>query len=164
MIGKQHIRTIIDKRTGIPTKVVTLRTEKGQGEIEVTIPILPVLERTLEAGPIGDLAFVCGTRGGPLKKELFGNAFAEAARAAGVEKSAHGLRKLAATRAADNGATVYQLMAIFGWKTISIAEVYTREADRRRLALEAMHMVENDGRTSIPAPYGQVREPQEKTQ
>jgi hypothetical protein len=33
------------------------------------------------------------------------------------------VRKIAATRAADNGATVHELMAIFGWKTIAMAEV-----------------------------------------
>lgn len=67
-------------------------------------------------------------------KESFGNEFSAAARAAGVKKSAHGVRKIAATVAAENGATVHQLMAIFGWKTTRQAEVYTKAADRARLA------------------------------
>ena len=83
-----------------------------------------------------DLAFICGENGRPLKKESFGNAFSEAARMAGVNKSAHGVCKIAATRAADNCATVHELMAIVGWKTIPMAEVYTREANRRRLELD----------------------------
>jgi hypothetical protein len=41
-----------------------------------------------------------------MTKESFGNAFSEACRAAGIQKSAHGLRKIGATRAANNGATV----------------------------------------------------------
>jgi hypothetical protein len=52
--------------------------------------------------------------------------------------TAHGLKKAGATIAAENGATASQLMAIFDWSTISQAEVYTRAADRKRLAGEAM--------------------------
>ena len=96
--------------------------------VTVTLPILPVLARTLEAGPCGDLTFIVGERGQPLTKESFGNMFSEAARAAGVRKSAHGVRKIAATRAANSGATVAQLNAIFGWSGSSMAELYTREA------------------------------------
>jgi hypothetical protein len=49
------------------------------------------------------------------------------------------VRKIAATRAANAGATVAQLEAIFGWCGGSMASLYTRAADRRRLSLEAMH-------------------------
>jgi len=43
--------------------------------------------------------------------------------------------------AANNGATAHQLKAIFGWDTLKQAEVYTREADQKRLAATAMHML-----------------------
>jgi hypothetical protein len=36
---------------------------------------------------------------------------------------------------------VHQLWAIFGWETLKQAEVYTKDADRLRLAEEAMHLV-----------------------
>ncbi|MET0539919.1 MAG: integrase, partial [Xanthobacteraceae bacterium] len=72
-------------------------------------------------------------------------------------------RKIAATRAADNGATVHQLMAIFGWKTPAMALLYTQEANRRRLAREAGHLLVNEKRTSIPAPKRKVRETAGKT-
>jgi integrase len=142
-IGRQHVRN----------GIATFKTEKGQGEVTVTIPILPVLAKTLAAGPCGDLTFVVGAKGHPLTKESFGNAFSEAARAAGVRKSAHGVRKIAATRAANNGATVAQLNAIFGWTGTAMASLYTHEADRRRLATEAMHKLA----TPIPAPSDEVR-------
>src|SRR5215470_11335948 len=80
---------------------ITLRTEKSQGEMIVSIPVLPILQRTLDAGPTGELAFICGRNGKPLTKESFGNAFKDACRAAGLfNRSAHGCRKIAATRAA----------------------------------------------------------------
>ena len=46
-----------------------------------------------------------GERGEPLTKESFGNIFKDACKAAGVSGSAHGVRKIAATAAANNGAT-----------------------------------------------------------
>ena len=67
------------------------------GTVEVTLPILPVLAETLEAGPCGDLTFIAGENGHPLTKESFGNLFRKACRAAGLRRSAHGLRKAAAT-------------------------------------------------------------------
>ncbi|MBN9546962.1 MAG: tyrosine-type recombinase/integrase [Alphaproteobacteria bacterium] len=156
-LGKQHERMEVDPYTGATIRVVSFRTEKGGETIEVTIPILPVLQTTLDAGPTGDLAYVCGDRGTPLTKESFGNAFSAAARAAGVKKSAHGVRKIAATTAADNGATVHQLMSIFGWKTTQMAEFYTREANRKRLAREAIHTLSRTlGQQTIPSPSRSV--------
>lgn len=131
-LGRQHVRD----------GVATLRTEKSQDEIVVTIPILPILAMTLKAGPTGDMAFICGDKQEPLTKESFGNYFRRACRDAGVKKSAHGIRKFAATNAANNGATVAQLEAIFGWQGGQMAALYTRGANRRRLSLEAMHMLE----------------------
>jgi integrase len=97
-----------------------------------------------------------------LTKESFGNAFRDACRAAGVPGSAHGVRKIAATTAANNGATTSQLKALFGWRTDSMPAIYTKNADRERLGREAGHMLANDERTSIPAPEGQVRAKNEK--
>lgn len=130
-LGRQHVRE----------GVAVLRTEKSGNMIEVAIPILPVLAATLGAGPCGDLAFICGERGRPLTKESFGNMFKEACVAAGVaqnKKAAHGLRKIGATRAADNGATEHQLMAIFGWTDLKMPMHYTKGANRRRLSKAAI--------------------------
>lgn len=146
-IGRQHVRD----------GVATLKVEKGGFDTTVTLPILPVLARTLAAGPCGDLSFIVGERGKPFVKESFGTAFKEACKAAGVPGSAHGVRKIAATRAANQGATVAELEAIFGWKGGTMASLYTRDADRVRLAKRAMHKLGNDERTSIPAPDDPVR-------
>jgi integrase len=135
-LGRQHVRD----------GVAALRTEKSGGEITVTIPILAVLAATLAAGPCADMAFICGDRGRPLTKESFGNLFREAARAAGVNKSAHGVRKIGATRAAENGATVAELEAIFGWQGGRMAALYTRSADRVRLSKGAIGKLERNGK------------------
>ena len=150
-LGRQHVRE----------GIATLRTEKSQGEMIVSIPILPILQRTLDAGPTGELAFICGKGGKPLTKESFGNAFKDACKAAGLHnRSAHGCRKIAATRAAEAGATVAQLNAIFGWRGTAMASLYTEAADRKRLAIEAMGKVQgaNETATSIPSPDRKVRD------
>jgi integrase len=143
-LGRQHVRngtaTLVTEKTGTP----------------VALPILPVLQATLDAGPCGDLAFIAGARGEPFKKESFGNLFADAARMAGVEKSCHGLRKIAAIRCAENRATVPQMNAIFGWTGARMALHYIEAADRKRLAAEAMDKL-NKGRTDCPAPEREVR-------
>jgi integrase len=156
-LGRQHVRD----------GIATLRTEKSQGGITVSLPMLPILQRTLDAGPTGDLAFICGKSGKPLTKESFGNAFKDACKAAGLHnRSAHGCRKIAATRAAEAGATVAQLNAIFAWKGMAMASLYTEAADRKRLALEAMAKVQgvNETATSIPAPDRKVRESASKSE
>jgi integrase len=150
-LGRQHVRD----------GVATLRTEKSQHTITVSLPILPVLAKTLAAGPTAELAFICGTNGKPLTKESFGNVFREACNKAGVTgKSAHGVRKAGATRAADNGATVHELEAIFGWQGGGMAALYTRTADRKRASQRAMVMMERTAdEHSIPSPNQKVRVP-----
>jgi integrase len=151
ILGHQHVRG----------GVANLRTQKT--DTWVHIPLLPPLVEALSAGPTGDLSFICGSTGKRLTKESFGNNFAEACRAAGVKKSAHGLRKIGATRAANNGATVAQLNAIFGWSGGKMASLYTQAADRARLARGAMNkLLVNETATFIPSPKGKVRASGEK--
>jgi integrase len=150
-LGRQHVRD----------GVASLRTEKTDTDID--IPLLPPLIDALSAGPTGDLAFVCGANGKPLTKESFGNFFRDACRAAGVNKSAHGLRKIGAVRAAHNAATVSELNAIFGWSGSKMASLYTERADRARLAKQAIgKLLTNESGTSIPAPSEKVRAREQK--
>jgi integrase len=94
-------------------------------------------------------------------KESFGNMFKAACVEAQVHgKSAHGLRKIGATRAANNGATVSQLEALFGWSGGGMASLYTRNADRARLGQQAAGMlVKNDPATSMLSPTEKVGAP-----
>jgi len=125
-LGRQHVKD----------GVITFRTEKTK--TPVVIPLLPELAAIIDASKTGDLTFICGQGGRPMVKESFGTWFRLACKEAGVPGRAHGLRKAGATRAANNGATVAQLEAIFGWRGGQMAALYTRQADRTRLAKEAM--------------------------
>jgi integrase len=130
-LGRQHVRVIDGEQ------FFQIRTEKTG--IAVVAPILPALQRSIEAaqGATGALAFIAGKRGAPMVKESFGTWFKGACKAAGVPGSAHGLRKAGAARAAEDGATEAQLNALFGWTGSKMAAHYTRSASRARLARAA---------------------------
>ncbi|MDA9445795.1 hypothetical protein XI01_03415 [Bradyrhizobium sp. CCBAU 21360] len=60
---------------------------------------------------------------------------------AGVPGRAHGLRKAGATMAAENRAAPHQLKAIFGWRTLSQAELYTEKVRQQVLAGGVMNLI-----------------------
>ena len=92
--------------------------------------------------------------GRPFTDAGFGNKFREWCDQAGLHHcTAHGLRKAGATIVANNGATPHQLMAIFGWDTLKMAEAYTRAADQQRLAESAMHMLETPEQNSTESSH-----------
>jgi integrase len=130
--------------------IISIETEKTG--TPVVIPMLTVLQRALLAGPRGKETWIVGVGGRSFVKESFGNLFSEAARSSGIEKSAHGVRKIAATIAAENGATEAELDAIFGWTGGRMSAVYTKSANRARLAAQATEKLK-----SIPAQLVNVR-------
>jgi integrase len=147
--GRQHVRN------GMLT--FTQRKSLHRKPKPLTLPILPVLQKIIDASPCGDLTFLVNHLNQPFTDAGFGNRFRKWCDQAGLAQcSAHGLRKAGATIAAENGATSRQLMAIFGWDDIKIAELYTRGADQRRLAQGAMHLIETKDKTDI-SPWGRTR-------
>jgi integrase len=136
-LGKQHIRN----------GVVHLMTEKSGGTMPIYVPVHPALAASIAACPSPGLAIIAKDDGAHYSKESLGNAFREAVAASGIpvskrgsdEKgySAHGLRKASATIAAESGATESELNAMFGWSGYQMAQLYTKKADRRRLAARA---------------------------
>ncbi|MBY5601736.1 tyrosine-type recombinase/integrase [Rhizobium leguminosarum] len=139
-VGKQHLTN------------ETLRIKTRKTNTPVTVDFSDRLLKLIEVSETGDLALIVGKNGLPMTKESFGNWFGDACREAGVQKSAHGLRKFSATMAANAGATAHQLMAMFGWTTIEQAEIYTKKADRERLGRLSSRLVAEHFETEI-APH-----------
>ena len=138
--GKQHTRG----------GKLTFTQYKGRNREphRLTLPILPVLQKTIDATQCGDLTFLVNDWSRPYTDGSFGNKFRDWCNQADLfHCSAHGLRKAGATMAANNGATAHQLMAMFGWRTLKMAEQYTRAADQQRLAEAAMHMLDTREQT-----------------
>lgn len=109
---------------------------------QVEKPWLPCLAEVVAASPCGDLTFLVTKHGKGYSEKAFGNWFREQCDEAGLPQcSAHGLRKAGATILAEQGATAHQLMAIFDWDSLAVAERYTRAASRKRLAGQAMGLL-----------------------
>ena len=101
----------------------------SENPVETTIPMLPELRSVIEATPIvGATTFLVTQYGRPFTAEGFGNKMAEWCQGVGLPGlNSHGIRKAAATRAAEKGASTHTLMAWFSWLDIKQAERYTRE-------------------------------------
>lgn len=101
----------------------------------VDIPLSPELARIIEATPTGHMAFLVTAYGRPFTHRGFGHWFRQRCDEAGLPQcSAHGLRKAAATRLAESGATVEEIMAVTGHRSLRQIEVYTRAANRALMA------------------------------
>lgn len=123
IVGRQHIRD----------GIFTLRTGKTGAVITVALPVY--LIDIIAATPSKGMHLIAKDNGKPYTVESFGNYFRDWCDEAGVEKSAHGLRKLSATLAAEGGAAAHDLMAQYGWTKLAMAEIYTKGADRARLGI-----------------------------
>jgi integrase len=132
IVGRQHVRD----------GMLSVETQK-EG-VWAFAPILPEMQEAIDAGPTGDLTFIVGKNGRNLTKETFGNMFRTACNAAGVKKSAHGLRKYAATRYAELGLSESELETIFGWvRGSAMAAHYSKTAERQRIAKGASEKIRN---------------------
>jgi integrase len=133
-LGRQHIRDGWFK--------VTAQKNRNRTPVTIDLPVLQTLKEILAASPTGELTFLVTQFGRPFTADGFGNWFRRRCNEAGLRHcSAHGLRKAGAARAAENGATTYELMAIFGWQTVKEAERYTKAAQRKRLAGNAERLL-----------------------
>jgi hypothetical protein len=106
-----------------------------------------VLKNVLDVSPLGTKTYLETEYGVPFTSNGFGGWFRDRCDEADLHAcTAHGLRRAGATFAAENGATVSQLMAIFGWATAKQAVHYVEEANQPKIAGSAMHLiVANDG-------------------
>lgn len=125
-MGRQHVKG---------GKLSMRRQKTG---VQFDIPLLPDLNTELKLHPSsGNLAFLTTELGEQFTAAGFGNWFADRCKEAELPGRAHGLRKASAVHHALRGATAPELMAWFGWKTITEAQRYIEEANRIRLAESA---------------------------
>jgi integrase len=159
-LGKQHIRK--PEHVAEPLRKIhpgrwlafTQHKNRKRAPVSLVIPMLPMLEEVVLLSPCGDLSFIETEFGKPHTTKGLGNWFADRCLEADVPGRAHGLRKAGATIAAERGATPYQLMAIFGWKTLEQAELYTKKVRQQLMAGGSMHLIGFDqiGNESDPPP------------
>ncbi|TDX72635.1 site-specific recombinase XerD [Neorhizobium sp. R1-B] len=152
IMGRQHVRDgWLTIRPG--------KTSKSSG-VTVQIPILPELQKRLDDQPAKQMTYLVTEYGKPFTVNGLGNKMRDWCDDAGLfHCSTHGLRKAGATIAAENGATDDELMAIFGWTTKKQTTLYTKQANRKKLAAGAIHKLrsEQTSNENCPTPEGVVK-------
>ena len=117
----------------------TIAVKQEKTKTSLVLPIHPRLKATLEVSSSNYRTIVANRSGEGYSAGGFGNLIREAAREAGVQgRSAHGLRKSAATRLADAGCTEVQIQAVTGHKTTKELAKYIEARNQRLLAEAAM--------------------------
>jgi integrase len=135
-MGRQHLREV---RAPGPIRNVISITQQKTGT-PVAVPVHPELQQLLDRLPrTAGLGFLFA-HGKPFGQSAYNAWWRAWVSEAGLsaECRPHGLRKAAARRLAELGCTAHQIMAILGHKSLSEGDRYTRDADRERLAREAM--------------------------
>lgn len=116
---------------------IAVRQEKT--DTALLIPMHPQLVAALASVPRSNLTFLMTEHGAPFASNGFGNWFRDRCNEAGLSQcSFHGLRKAAATRLANAGCSVDQVKAITGHRSLAEVARYTKAADQRRLARQAL--------------------------
>jgi integrase len=131
-----------DAHAGEPPAGGTFVLKKGGKEL--WLPVLPEVAANLAATERkGD--YVLNTQyGRPFTAKGLTVRMRDWTKAAGLPPgyTLHGLRKTRGKLLAESGATTRQLMAILGHSDIAHAELYTREAEQKRLAEDGMRTLD----------------------
>lgn len=127
LLGPQHVKN----------DIIEFRATKNDAELFIALH--PVLKASLARARTGHMAYiVTPVNGRPFRSAAsFGNWFGAMCRQAGVAGRAHGIRKSMAQKLAERGGSNQELKALFGWSSDAMASLYTRKADRRKMALAA---------------------------
>jgi integrase len=138
-IGRQHIAG----------NFIQVRQDKT--DVLLDIPMHPRLRTIINAAASEDhLTFLIAKTGKPYNMTGFSNQFRDWCNQAGLPKDCHfhGLRYSAAKMLAEAGCTPHQIASITGHKTLAMVQKYSKGAEQRRLATEAMaKLLANDPAT-----------------
>ncbi|MBS0986535.1 tyrosine-type recombinase/integrase, partial [Acetobacter thailandicus] len=114
------------------------------------IPLHSELQDELRLWEGGSQTYLSRSRdGSPYTVNGFYNVFKDwcASAELPVQCSPHGLRKAAGRRLAEAGCTPHQIAAILGHKTLAEVMRYTRSAEQKKMAQEAMDKFEKVSNT-----------------
>lgn len=129
--GRQHVKD--------GWLAFTQMKNRNRKPVTLEIPVIPALREIIDATPSRGLAFLETAFGRPFTANGFGNKFRGWCDQAGLPHcTAHGLRKAAAARLAEIGASEHEIMAITGHQTLKEVVRYTRAARRRQMAESGM--------------------------
>jgi len=132
-MGPQHVRN------------GRLSIKQSKTGTVVNIPVRPELQTIIEATPSGHLTYLVKDSGKPYTAGEFSAQFRQWSNEAGLPAGCtlHGLRATGCTMFADAGCTAFEIAAWSGHKSLAEVERYTRSANQKRLADQAMARIAN---------------------
>ncbi len=139
-LGRQHIRLL----DGRPHLVYVQHKGRDRHPRKVEHLITPGLQQAIDrwADP-QHLTFLTTSYGKPFTIGGMGNRMRAWCDRAGLfDVSSHGVRKGIGDATAELGATEYQIMALLGHASPTQSEVYTRNANRRRMGAAAIEALD----------------------
>ena len=113
--------------------------------LKLVIPIHPALGRSLNAFAASGIHILTDAFGKAIQRRTLTRIIRLAVKQAGLPARcvAHGLRKTALRRLAENGASEKEISAVSGHKSIAEVQRYTKAADQAGLARAAMKRMPN---------------------
>lgn len=112
---------------------------------ELWVPIHQELQRAMKACPAKGLTLVGDANGRPIKRAALSALMRSAIKQANLPSQcvSHGLRKASMRRLAESDATANQIASVSGHKTLKEVERYTKAADQKKMARQAMDKLPN---------------------
>lgn len=121
--------------------------------VAADLPILPELAEELQHVPKDRLLFVTQDKSDkPYAVASLGNWFRDRCKEANVPGSLHGLRKAGATRLANAGASEWEIASYLAHADTTQAAVYTKKANRARLADSGFEKLNKDKMSNTVLP------------
>jgi integrase len=134
MLGVGTARVDVHKMTWTQVDAGGVDYTRNKTGVPVNMGLDTDLRAALEAAPRSHICIITTEFGRPFTVDGFSGFMRDAITAAGLplDCKPHGLRKTLGRRLADAGASTHDIMAMLGHTTLAQAELYTKEANRRR--------------------------------
>jgi enterobacteria phage integrase len=131
------------KHSDYATGAIILSQQKTGTKL--VIPLHAALKRSIKASAGKGSHILADAYGKPIQRRTLTRIIRLAVKQAGLPARcvAHGLRKTAMRRLAENGATEKEMAAVSGHKSIAEVQRYTKSADQVGLARAAMKRIPN---------------------
>jgi integrase len=136
---KDRITVVDGKEVVTKWLVFTQQKNRKRKPVDMEIPVRPELLELIDAtsGAWQRATFLVNSFGRAHTSRGFSDWFGNACIACGVPGRSHGLRKAAAARLGELGASDMEIMSITGHATSKEVRRYTEAADKRKLAVLA---------------------------
>jgi integrase len=117
-----------------------IQVRQDKTDVVLDIPLHPRLQTIIDAAAADHLTFLITKTGRPYSANDFSDQFRQWCNEAGLSRDCHfhGLRYSAAKMLAEAGCTPHQIASITGHQTLAMVQKYSKAAEQRRLASEAM--------------------------